>query len=134
MNISSFDDLLKASQLQAEPQRLLFVFAGVELPDDCTPEQKAEFDAGEGGALVPLMYVDKKPLEIDNFKALTDEAKNLAQPWRIVFVAALSGSRGLAPSSQDAENALKRMEEAIRQGNFGAFMPFDQQGEPVLFG
>lgn len=134
MNISNFDDLIQASKLQADPQHLLFVFAGVELPDDCTPEQRAEFDAGEGGTLVPLMYVDKTPLEVASFKALAEEAKNLAQPWRIVFVAALSGSRGLAPSSQDAENALKRMEESIRQGNFGNFMPLDQHGEPVIFG
>jgi hypothetical protein len=27
MNISSFDDLLRAAQQQPEPQRLLFVFA-----------------------------------------------------------------------------------------------------------
>ncbi len=134
MNISNFDELIQASQLQADPQRLLFVFAGVELPDDCTPEQRAEFDAGEGGTLVPLMVVDKTPNEVKNFNALADEAKNLAQPWRIVFVAALSGSRGLAPNSQDAENALKRMEESIRQGNFGNYMPFDQQGELVIFG
>ena len=134
MNISNFDELIQASQLQADPQRLLFVFAGVELPDDCTPEQRAEFDAGEGGTLVPLMVVDKTPNEVKNFNALADEAKNLAQPRRIVFVAALSGSRGLAPNSQDAENALKRMEESIRQGNFGNYMPFDQQGEPVIFG
>ena len=85
MNISNFDELIQASQLQADPQRLLFVFAGVELPDDCTPEQRAEFDAGEGGTLVPLMVVDKTPNEVKNFNALADEAKNLAQPWRIVF-------------------------------------------------
>ena len=34
MNIASFDDLLVAARQQPEPQRLLFVFAGVELPDD----------------------------------------------------------------------------------------------------
>ena len=34
MYISSFDDLLQAARLQPEPQRLLFVFAAVELPAD----------------------------------------------------------------------------------------------------
>ncbi len=58
MNISNFDELLQAARAQAQPQRLLFVFAGVELPDDSTPEQAASFAAGEGGALVPLMVVD----------------------------------------------------------------------------
>ena len=134
MNISSFDDLIKASQMQTDAQRLLFVFAGVELPDDCTSEQRAGFDAGEGGALVPLMCVDKAPHEIVNFKALAEEASTLAQPWRLVFIAALSGSRGLAPTSLDAENPLKRMEEAIRQGNFENFIPSDKQGNPVFFG
>jgi hypothetical protein len=134
MNISSFDDLIMASQLQTDAQRLLFVFAGVELPDDCTPEQRAGFEAGEGGALVPLMCVDKTPDEISNFTALVDEANDLAQPWRIVFVAALSGAGGVIPTSSDAESSLKRMEEAIKQGNFAGFIPFDQQGQPVMFG
>ncbi len=54
MDISSFDDLLHAARLQPEPQRLLFVFVGVELPDDATPAQRARFEQGQGGALVPL--------------------------------------------------------------------------------
>ena len=31
MNITSFDDLLRAARAQSEPQRLLFVFAGPEI-------------------------------------------------------------------------------------------------------
>ncbi len=61
MTISSFDDLLQAARAQPEPQRLLFVFAGVELPDDPTANQRQRFEAGQGGALVPLMCVDKRP-------------------------------------------------------------------------
>ena len=64
MDISSFDDLLHAARLQPEPQRLLFVFVGVELPDDATPAQRARFEQGQGGALVPLMCVDKTPQEL----------------------------------------------------------------------
>jgi hypothetical protein len=59
VNISSFDDLLCAARAQTEPQRLLFVFTKVTLPDDSTPEQQARFQTGEGGALEPLMCVDK---------------------------------------------------------------------------
>jgi hypothetical protein len=69
MNISSFDDLLQAAMQQAQPQRLLFVFASADLPADSTEEQRARFQAGEGGALVPVMCVDKAP----------DELKNLAR-------------------------------------------------------
>jgi len=70
MNISTFDDLLRAAREQPEPQRLLFVFAGAVLPDDSTPDERAGFEAGEGGALAPLMAVDKTPEEIDTFEAL----------------------------------------------------------------
>ena len=133
MNISNFDDLLQAARTQAQPQRLLFVFAGVELPQDSTPDQKAGFAAGQGGALVPLMYVDKNAEEVHDFDALATESQQLSQDWCIVFAAALSGSNGRAPGSTDAEEPLRRMVEAIRRGTHGAFMPFDRQGEPVLF-
>ena len=45
MNIASFDDLLVAARQQPEPQRLLFVFAGVDLPYDATEAQRAAEEA-----------------------------------------------------------------------------------------
>ena len=52
MNQSShFRQLLQAAAAQPDPQRLLFVFAAAELPDDPTPAQRERFAAGEGGAL-----------------------------------------------------------------------------------
>ncbi len=134
MDISSFDDLLKAARAQPEPQRLLFVFAAVELPEDSTPDQKAGFDAGEGGALVPLMTVDKALADLHSFDALVQESADMGQDWRIVFAAAMSGNDDRSPSSADAELPLQRMVEAIKQGAHGAFIPFDRQGQPVLFG
>jgi hypothetical protein len=95
MNISSFDDLLKAARLQALPQRLLFVFASVVLPEDSTPQQRADFEAGQGGALVPMMCVDKSPCDIDSFEILSAQADALNQPWVIVFAAAI----GLTPNT-----------------------------------
>ena len=74
MEITSFDDLLHAARAQPEPQRLLFVFAGVELPDDATPAQRERFAAGQGGALVPMMCVDKRPEEIASFQMPADDA------------------------------------------------------------
>ena len=134
MNISSFEDLLRAARQQPEPQRLLFVFADADLPDDSTPEQRARFQAGQGGALIPLMSVDKTPDELDTFAALVEESRQFGHDWAVVFVAGLSGRGGRAPTSAEADQSLQRMIEAIKTGAFGAFMPFDRQGQPILFG
>jgi hypothetical protein len=132
MNISSFDDLLRAAREQPEPQRLLFVFADAALPDDATAEQRARFEQGEGGELIPLMSVDKRPEELDTFAALVEESRQFGRDWAIVFVAGLSGRGGCAPTSDEADQSLQRMIEAIKTGAFGAFMPFDRQGNPML--
>lgn len=134
MEISSFDDLLQAARSQHEPQRLLFVFTGVELPDDATPAQQADFAAGHGGALVPLMCVDKPPDEITSFAALAQESSQFGHDWRMVFVAALSGTLNHAPTTEDAEAPLQRMVDAIKQGQLRAFIPFDRNGVPVQLG
>ena len=134
MEISSFDDLLQAACRQPQPQRLLFVFAGAELPDDATPAQQADFAAGHGGALVPLMCADKRPEEIASFAALAQESSLFGHDWQMVFAAALSGSAYQAPSSEDAEAALEHMVEAIKLGQIGGYIPFDRQGVPVQLG
>ena len=133
MNISSFDDLLRAARQQPEPQRLLFVFANAVLPDDSTPEQRARFQAGQGGALTPMMSVDKTPEELGTFAALVEESRQFGRDWVIVFVASLSGRGGRAPSSEEAGQLLQRMIESIKAGSFGSFIPFDRQGQPMLF-
>ena len=135
MDISTFDDLLQAARAQPEPQRLLFVFAGVELPDDATPAQRERFEAGQGGALHPLMCADKHPDELASFAALVEEAGQFGQNnWGIVFAAAMSGSVNRAPTSEDAEEPLQRMVEAIKRGEHGGFIPFDTQGHTVQIG
>lgn len=132
MEISSFDDLLRAAREQPQPQRLLFVFTRAVLPDDCTVEQRARFAAGQGGALAPLMCVDKTPDELDTFEAFADESKKIADDWAVVFVASLPGRNGRAPTSKDADKPLERMVESIKLGAFHAFLPFDRRGEPML--
>ena len=132
MNISSFDDLLKAARQQPEPQRLLFVFAGAELPDDSSTAQREQFVAGQGGALVPLMCVDKTPQELDSFADLVGESLEFGKPWKIVFAAAMSSNDGLPPSSEAAEKPLQKMVEAIKAGNLGSYIPFDREGHPVM--
>jgi len=134
MTITTFDDMLRASREQDEPQRLLFVFATAGLPDDASPEQRARFDAGEGGTLEPLMCVDKAPDEIASFETLVEQAREFGQAWDIVFVAAMSGRAGASPTSAQAEAPLQRMVEAIKAGSVGGYIPFDGQGQPVQFG
>lgn len=136
MNIETFDDLLLSARQQSDAQRLLFVFAGSELPDDCTAEQRARFEAGMGGALVPLMEVDKMPEELSGFPQLLEESTQFAQghrakDWSIVFVAALGGSGKIAPSSAEADLPLMRMVEAIKVGSVKSFITFDRQGQLV---
>jgi len=110
---------------------LLFVSAGAELPDDSTSEQLARFAAGEGGALVPLMCVDRTPDELGSFAELVDESRSMGPEWAIVFVASLAGQRGRVPSGADAEAPLQRMVESIKAGSHGNFIPFDRNGQAV---
>lgn len=134
MNISNFDDLLRAAREQAEPQRLLFVFADAVLPDDSTAEQRARFEAGHGGALAPQMSVDKAPEELQNFAALVEESRQFGSNWTIVFAGALSGRDGRAPDSEQVDQTLERMIASIKIGVFGSLIPFDRQGQSVQLG
>lgn len=134
MTIASFDDLLRSAGQQTQAQRLLFVFTTADLPADATPEQRARFQLGEGGTLTPRMCVDKSPEELPSFEALLEESRRAGPAWDIVFVAALSGSDGRRPTSDDAEAPLRRMVDSIKSGRIGSFIPFDVQGQPVRFG
>lgn len=114
--ISNFDDLLQAARAQPVPQRLLLVFAGAELPADANAEQRARFDAGEGGALVPLMCVDKNPDELASFAQLCTEADGMHSGWRVMLAGALSGPPGMPPSEQAVDQAFERLLGLIQAG------------------
>lgn len=133
MNVSGFEDLLRVAREQPEPQRLLFVFADAELPGGSGPEQRKRFLAGNGGALVPLMSVDKKPEDLGTFAELVEESRQFGRDWAVVFVAALSGQNGQAPTGAEADRSLSYMIESIKTGSFASFMPFDRQGQPLVF-
>lgn len=133
MNITNFDDLLAASRAQSEPQRLLFVFTAAELSEDSTEEQRRHFDAGHGGALVPVMTVDKSPDTLVDFATLSQESTQFDKPWVVVFVAALSGKNGVAPTDADVVQALDSMTDAVKSGSLSGFIPFDREGFTVQF-
>jgi hypothetical protein len=132
MTISNFDDLLQAARQQAQPQRLLMVFTCAELPDDCTPQQRREFEAGGGGALVPAMCADKAPDDIESFAALKLETGQFQSQWHVVFVAALSGANAAPPSSRDISQTLDRMVESVKLGALDAMIAFDTSGSAIM--
>tara|TARA_R110002124_G_scaffold112450_3_gene266555 strand:+ start:1064 stop:1483 length:420 start_codon:yes stop_codon:yes gene_type:complete len=124
-----FAQLLAAAVAQSEPQRLLFVFAGAELPDGATPEQARLFHAGKGGALAPQMCVDKAPADLADFAALVAESQRAGPPWSVVFAASLGGHAGQAPDGEKVEQALQIMVEAVRTGQIKGFAAYDPEGE-----
>jgi hypothetical protein len=131
MNISSFDDLLQAARLQPEPQRLLFVFTAAELPEHSAEAEKEKFAAREGGALSPVICVDKSPDHLADFSGLLRESAETGQDWDIVFVSSMSGRAGIAPNSDEAEHPLLLMVEAVKSGNIGSLLAFNKDGEIV---
>lgn len=131
MNISNFNDLLQAARQQPDAQRLLLVFAGAGLPDDATPEQRLAFEAGHGGELTPLMCADKTPDEIDSFASLVQESAQFGHDWAIIFVAALAGQGPRAPTSDQAQEHLQSMVDAVKTGQIDQFIPFNSEGDAV---
>ncbi len=131
MPLHDFSGLLQAARQQVEPQRLLLVFAAAELPRDPTDEQKARFERGEGGALSPVVCVDKLPEEVESFAALLDESTRTGIGWDILFVAAMPGRGGFAPNPDEAVQPLQMMVEAIKGGRIGEFLAVTREGELV---
>lgn len=129
--MDTFDDLLAVARAQTEPQRLLLVFARAECPPDATPAEREAFERGEGGALAPLVCVDKPPAEIASFDALLAESKAVVPDWRILFVAAMDGRGGHAPSADEAMQPLRMMVEQIKGGRIARFVAVDRDGRLV---
>ena len=131
MTIRTFSDLLVAARTQQEPQRLLLVFAVAELPRDSGAEEKAAFERGEGGALNPVVCVDKLASEIESFESLRLESREAISRWDILFVDALDGRAGVAPNSDEAAGPLRMMVESIKAGRIANFLTIDRDGELV---
>lgn len=131
IRLTRFDDLLTAARAQPTRQRLLLVFATIGLPDDATDAQRESFAAGRGGALTPVMCVDKSPEEIASFESLTQEAARTGQDWSVIFVAALAGQADAAPAPAQVEEAMNRVIDSIGHGRVQGLMLFDKAGRPL---
>ena len=135
MEIASFDDLLRMAAQQADLQRLPLVFCKAEMPEDATPQQKAEFEAGEGGALVPVASVDKFPEVLGSFEALKAEAAEHGLDWDVLFVAAMDRQAHESPEQIAAvDQTLEAMVSAVKAGQVGSFVPFDASGAVLALG
>lgn len=128
MTIESYEDLIMAAMGQAEPQRLLFVFARSELPEGYTEEQQQRFERGEGGVLSPVLCVDKLPGEVMHFHELVAESEKTGVHWDVAFVSSVAGSAGFPPSAEDADPALRTMMNNINAGIIAAYLTFDRNG------
>lgn len=129
--ITNYNDLLTEARAQPEPQRLLFVFCRAELPDDASEAEKAGFEQGEGGALTPVVCVDKATAEVEGFDTIVEESRQTGQDWDLVFVAAMSGRGGVEPTSEETRQPMTMMVEAIRLGHIGNYLPLNQKGDAV---
>ena len=135
MELSSFDDLLRMAMQQTSLQRLLLVFCKAELPEEATSQQKAEFEAGEGGALVPMASVDKFPEALGSFAELSAETVQHGIEWNVLFVAAMNREENEGPDQIAAvDQTLEAMVSAIKAGQVDSFVPFDPSGAVVALG
>lgn len=142
MMLDSFDALLQAAREEPEPQRFLLVFVKTALPDDADEAQVTRFEAGQGGGLVPVMYVDKGENELADFTGLAAEAQqasktwgeHMAADWDMVLVGCMAGLGGREPTSADAEEPLKHIVRTIHAGgSLNHLAAFDRRGNPVRF-
>jgi hypothetical protein len=134
IRLSSFDDLATAARSQPERQRLLLVFAHIGLPHDASAEQRSSFEAGRGGALTPVMCVDKPAESVPPFAELAADADRSGSAWSVVFVAAIGDRNGVPPTPAQVQAALEQMIEAIGAGRPQGFALFDREGRPVQVG
>jgi len=135
IKITSYETLMMAAKQQTQPQRFLFVFLQASLPDDANDGESDSFKAGQGGALNPIMCVDKPLDELSDFDALVKESEAMEQDWHIVLVAALSGENGLMPTAVEADAPLKQMVQMVQNGgDLSKYMAFDRQGVITHFG
>ena len=132
--ITDFDSFLAVARQQAEPQRLLFVLVKTVLPEDATETEKARFEAGQGGGLLPVMYVDKRPGEVSDFGQLLEESRQMGEDWNILLAGALTGRGGQPPSDEDVDEAFSSIIKNIHAGgDLSGLLAFDRDGDPLHF-
>lgn len=131
MELTSYQDFITVAKQQPEPQRLLFVLAKAQLPEQPTATQKQQFEQQAGGNLEPVLCVDKLPEEVESFEVLVAESKHTNVDWDIAFVSAMDGRGGHPISSDEASQPLEMMVQQIQAGMIKHFLTLNRQGELV---
>lgn len=129
--IDQFDDLLKLANGQALKQHLFLVYTVAELPEDCTEEQRRQFEQGQGGALVPAASVDKRASDIRSFADLEHEANTFIPHWDVLFVTAMDVMPDHELEESQIATLMDRVVEQIKNGQIAHFVSFDRQGNAV---
>ncbi len=130
-SLDSYAGFIALANAQPEPQRLLWVFAKAELPNGYTESQHQHYLAGQGGALEPVLCVDKLPEEVADFATLVAESLETGVDWDIACGASMAGRAGIAPNSDEAIQPLRLMLNKIQSGIIAEFLTFDKHGELV---
>ena len=112
--ITDFDSFLAAARAQPEPQRLRFVFVKAVLPADADAAETARYEAGRGGGLLPVTYVDKHPDEVAGFEALREESRRHADDWQILLAGARPRTRTW--TGRSTRSSATSMQAAICPG------------------
>ncbi len=124
--IKMYKDLLKMTREQAQPQRLMFLFANAE----ATNAKKSK--KHQRGTITPVMCVDKLPEDLTTFSSLVSEADSIDKSWNFIFIASLSGEDGVAPTEDQAEPFLNKMANDVETGNgIGRYVIFDREENPI---
>ena len=121
-----FKDLLKMTSEQAQPQRLLLLFANAESINHKKSKKH------QRGTISPVMCVDKLASDLTTFASLVKEADTIEKKWNFVFISSLSGENNLPPTSEEAEPFLNKMANDIESGNeIGRYVILDRDENPI---
>ena len=124
--VTDFQSLINAAKEQAQPQRLLFLFAKAETEENPAKNQHR-------GTLTPVMCVDKLPSELGTFSAFCKEADDISKDWDFMIAVGLSGQNGKAPTADEAEPFLNQMVNNLTSGqDLSQYVIFDREQNPVL--
>ena len=134
IEITDYQSLLAVGKQQQDPQRFLFVFLQASLPEDHSDTDMQQFHSGQGGELMAIMTVDKALEELTDFTDLITESKQMGQDWSMVLIACLSGKNGIPPTTEESEQPLQMMVQAVQNGaDLSKYLAFDKQGVLLHF-